>query len=250
MDNTEMSRTVGVSLVSPVYNEEANIVELVHQVEAAMDPSDLNWELILVDDGSTDGSWANIQACCESCAPLRGLRLARNSGQTAAFVAGFRAARGGFIVTLDADLQNDPGDIPGMLQEMKKRNADGAIGIRQDRNDNWVRRWSSLIANSYRRARTDDDTIDTGCSLKVFRAEFLAGFPNFAGMHRYIPSLARLNGAANILQVPVNHRPRLHGVSKYGVWNRLWVGLADVRAVNWMQRRHRLITIAEECGNG
>ncbi|RMH01595.1 MAG: glycosyltransferase [Planctomycetota bacterium] len=245
-----MAERPAVSLVVPVFDEEENLPELAAEIRAALADLDRPWEAILVDDGSRDGSWAVIQAEAAADPRIVGLRFAANRGQTAAFAAGFRAARGELIVTLDADLQNDPADIPRLLAVQAERDADVVLGYRSRRNDNWLRRLSSRIANAYRRWRTRDDTIDTGCSLKVFRARFLRDLPLFTGMHRFLPTLARMAGARRIEQVPVNHRPRTRGVSKYGVWNRLWVGLADVRAVRWMQRRCLGYEIAERTGGG
>ena len=230
-----MESSITASLIAPVFNEEGNIDELVRQIYAAMENSGITWELLLIDDASTDSSWAKITAASAKNSQIRGIRLAHNGGQSGAFSCGFKNACGNLIVTLDADLQNDPEDIPIMLAKLVSENADGVIGYRHNRNDSFSKKLSSKIANAYRRNKTNDATIDTGCSLKVFKREFLDDFPNFSGMHRYIPTLAKLAGAENILQVPVNHRPRLHGVSKYGIWDRLWVGLADVRAVCWMQ---------------
>jgi dolichol-phosphate mannosyltransferase len=243
-----MTSPPAVSLVVPVYDEVENLEELVAQIRAALGAGPPSWEVILVDDGSRDGSWELIAAEGGRDPRVRGLRFAANRGQTAAFAAGFRAARGELVVTLDADLQNDPADIPRMLELQRQRDADVVLGIRSKRNDNFVRRWSSKLANGYRRWRTADDTIDTGCSLKVFRTRFVRDMPLFTGMHRFLPTLARMQGATRIEQTPVNHRPRTRGVSKYGVWNRLWVGLADVSAVRWMQKRHLGYEVAEESG--
>ncbi|KAA3613420.1 MAG: glycosyltransferase [Planctomycetota bacterium] len=243
-----MAHQPEVSLIIPVYNEEENLAELLDQIRTAMAKQTRPWEVLLVDDGSRDGSWPLLQRLCAEVPEARGLRLQQNRGQTAAFAAGFRAAQGRLLVTLDADLQNDPADIPMLLQRQAQEQADAVLGIRRRRNDNWIRRWSSKIANAYRRRRTQDDTIDTGCSLKVFQTQFVRDMPLFTGMHRFLPTLARMQGAQKIVQIEVNHRPRLHGVSKYGVWNRLWVGLADVKAVRWMQRRHLNYQVAEEIG--
>ncbi len=237
-----------VSLVIPVYDEEENLPELIAQIRSALGDGPPSWETLLVDDGSRDGSWSIIAAEGARDPRFRGLRFAANRGQTAAFAAGFRAARGELVVTLDADLQNDPADIPRLLELQRERDADVVLGIRRKRNDNFIRRWSSKLANGYRRWRTQDDTIDTGCSLKVFRTPFVREMPLFTGMHRFLPTLARMQGARRIEQTEVNHRPRTMGVSKYGVWNRLWVGLADVKAVTWMQRRHLGYEVAEESG--
>jgi len=234
-----------VSLVIPVYDEEENLPTLLAEIRAALGTQSRPWEVLLVDDGSRDGSWKLIVAEGAADPHVRGLRFAENRGQTAAFAAGFRAARGELVVTLDADLQNDPADIPRLLDLIEEQGADAVLGIRRRRNDDFLRRLSSKIANAYRRWRTRDDTVDTGCSLKVFRTRYVREMPLFTGLHRFLPTLARMGGARRIHQVEVHHRPRLHGVSKYGVWNRLWVGLADVRAVRWMQARSLQYRIAD-----
>ncbi|TAH35932.1 MAG: glycosyltransferase [Planctomycetota bacterium] len=243
-----MAAAPQLSLVVPVYEEEENLPILFREIRAALEGTGIDFEILAVDDGSGDGSWERIRAETVADARVRGLRFERNCGQTAAFAAGFRAARGGIIVTLDSDLQNDPADIPRMLQVLEERQADVVLGIRRNRHDNLIRRLSSKVANGYRRWRTRDDTVDTGCSLKVFRAPFVREMPLFKGMHRFLPTLARMQGARNIVQIEVNHRPRVHGRSKYGVWNRLWVGLADVGAVRWMQKRHLNYRVAEQAG--
>ena len=243
-----MTDAPDISLVIPLFREEENVDPLVEEIGQALRDLDRSWELVLVDDGSDDGTWTRIRDRAARDPRVRGLRFAANRGQTAAFAAGFRAARGALIVTMDADLQNDPADIPAMVAALERDSADVVLGIRRDRHDNFVRRASSKIANAYRRWRTQDDSVDTGCPLKVFRSEFLDDMPLFTGMHRFFPTLARLRGASKIVQVEVNHRPRLHGESKYGVWNRLWVGLADVRAVRWMQKRNLDYRVAEQVG--
>ena len=241
-----MAAAPRISLVVPVYEEEDNLGPLIGEIREAMEAVAEPWELLLVDDGSRDRSWEIIAREAAADPRLRGLRFRHNAGQTAAFVAGFRAARGDLLVTLDADRQNDPADIPRLLEIQAREEADAVLGIRRHRHDSLLRRWASRIANAWRRWRTRDDTVDTGCSLKVFRRVFLVDLPRFHGMHRYLPTLARLAGAEHIVQVPVNHRPRVAGESKYGIWDRLWVGIADVRAVRWMQKRAIRYEVAEE----
>jgi glycosyltransferase involved in cell wall biosynthesis len=160
--------------------------------------------------------------------------MPRNSGQSAALAAGFRLARGSSVVTLDADLQNDPADIPRVLAAL-----DGVAmvsGIRRNRRDDWLRRVSSRIANRVRRAALDDGVTDVGCSLKAYRVEYLRRIPAFNGFHRFLPALVQMAGGS-VREVDVAHRPRVHGTSKYGVGNRLWRGLVDLAGVRWMRRR-------------
>jgi glycosyltransferase involved in cell wall biosynthesis len=159
-----------------------------------------------------------------------------NTGQSAAFDAGFRLARGGLVVTLDADLQNDPADIPRLVARLEETGADAVIGVRASRRDTLVRRVSSRIGNSVRNALTRDRVTDTGCSLKVYRRHAIAGIKMFRGMHRFLPTLIRIEGH-EVLELPVGHRERRHGVSKYGIANRALSGLADVLAVRWMSAR-------------
>jgi glycosyltransferase involved in cell wall biosynthesis len=224
-----------LSLVVPAYNEVENVPVLVEEIRAALAPAGLDWELLLVDDGSTDGTLDAMRRAAGEDPRVRVLRHRRNAGQTAALATGFRAARGAVVVTLDADLQNDPADIPRLLAELE-RGFDVVSGVRTDRRDTLVRRASSRIANAVRNWATDEAITDVGCSLKAYRAEFLADLPLFTGMHRFLPTLVRWNGA-RVTEIPVRHRPRLHGVAKYGIGNRLFRALADLVAVRWMRRR-------------
>jgi glycosyltransferase involved in cell wall biosynthesis len=224
-----------LSLVVPAYNEAENLPELVAEIRAALEPTGLGWELLVVDDGSTDATPAVLAGLAASEPRLRTLRHRRNAGQSAALAAGFRAARGNLVATLDADLQNDPADLPRLLAELE-RGFDAVSGVRVDRRDDWVRRASSRIANAVRNWATDERITDVGCSLKVYRAEFLRDLPMFTGMHRFLPTLVRWNGA-RVTEVPVRHRPRRHGTGKYGIGNRLFRALADLMAVRWMRRR-------------
>ncbi|RMG86780.1 MAG: glycosyltransferase [Candidatus Dadabacteria bacterium] len=166
---------------------------------------------------------------------VRIVALDRNWGLTAAMDAGFRAARGEVVVTLDTDLQNDPADIPRLLGHLDR--ADVVVGIRANRRDPFVKRVSSRIANAIRNRVTHDDIVDTGCSLKVYRKAFLDRLKLYTGLHRFLPTLLKLEGA-RVVQVPVNHRPRRYGKAKYHLWNRLVGPLLDLFAVRWMQKRH------------
>lgn len=231
-----------LSVVVPLYNEEENLPILAGEIAAALEPAGVDYELIFVDDGSTDESPAMLRRIAAADPRVRILRLRRNSGQSAALAAGFHLARGRTVATLDADLQNDPADLPRLLAELDATEGgdggpwDVVCGIRTDRRDSWVRRISSRIANRVRNWATDESITDVGCTLRVVRAELLHDLPMFTGMHRFLPTLLRLAGA-RIKEVPVRHRPRLHGVPKYGIRNRLFRALADLAAVRWMQRR-------------
>jgi glycosyltransferase involved in cell wall biosynthesis len=169
----------------------------------------------------------------------------QRAGQTAAFAAGFSAARGRVIVTLDADLQNDPADIPGLVGELERSGAAAVAGYRLDRRDNAWKRLQSRIANGVRNRLNRETIRDTGCSLKAFRADVLRGLPLFNGMHRFLPTLVRMGGE-RVTEVPVHHRPRRFGKTKYGMWNRAWRALVDALAVRWMQRRVLRYRVREE----
>jgi glycosyltransferase involved in cell wall biosynthesis len=232
-----MGRTVTapeISIVIPVYNEEENLPILAAEIHGAMRPLGRPYEVIYVDDGSTDGSPGVLLELAREDPATRVVRQRRNAGQTAALDAGFRFARGGIVVTLDADLQNDPADIPRLLAAME--GYDVVSGVRARRRDTWVRKASSRIANRVRNRLTHDDVTDVGCTLRACRAEFLRGIPVFTGMHRFLPTLLAMAGARKT-EIPVNHRPRLHGQPKYNISNRLWRALADLFAVRWMQKR-------------
>jgi glycosyltransferase involved in cell wall biosynthesis len=223
-----------LSIVIPLFNEAENLEPLAVELAAALEGLAYPYEVLLVDDGSTDHSPAVLRRLAAADPRLRILRQAENRGQSAAFAAGFRLARGELIATLDADLQNDPADLPRMLAELD--DCDVVCGVRTDRHDSFVRRASSRIANGVRNRLTGESITDVGCSLRVMRAAHARQAPLFDGMHRFLPTLLRMDGA-RIKEIPVRHRPRLRGVSKYGIHNRLWRALADLFAVRWMQRR-------------
>jgi dolichol-phosphate mannosyltransferase len=233
-----------ISIVIPVYNEEESLPLLAAEIHGALRPLGRPYEVIYVDDGSTDGSPGVLLELARQDPATRVIRQRRNSGQTAALDAGFRFARGAIVVTLDADLQNDPADIPRLLAAMNG-GYDVVSGVRAHRRDTWVRKASSRIANGVRNRLTHDHVADVGCTLRACRAEFLRGIPVFTGMHRFLPTLLKLAGA-RATEIPVNHRPRLHGQPKYNISNRLWRALADLFAVRWMQKRWIDRRLAEE----
>jgi len=227
--------TLELSVVVPVYNERPNLEPLVRELNEVLKPETRPLEIILVDDGSNDGSADAIDRLAASHAHVCGVHFRENRGQTAAFDAGFKVARGRFVVTMDADLQNDPADIEKLLEAL--RDHDAAVGFRANRADSWVRRFSSRIANGVRNRLSGDDIVDTGCSLKVFRRECLRSLKLYTGMHRFFPTLLRIEGY-RVAQIPVNHRPRRAGRSKYGIGNRVFTTFADLLAVRWMKKRH------------
>ena len=192
------------------------------------------FEIIYVDDGSTDGSSQILDRLGAEHSSVIVLHFDRNYGQSSAFDAGFKRSAGALVVTMDGDLQNDPGDIGTLLAYADKY--DLVCGWRTDRHDSLARKISSRVANAVRSAVTGDRVHDTGCSLKVFRREVVEKLQLFVGMHRFFPALALMHGFT-VTEVPVRHHPRMHGVSKYGVGNRLFKGLYDLLAVRWMQDR-------------
>ncbi len=232
-----------ISLVIPVYNEEENLPVLAAEIRAALEPVGRPYEVILVDDGSTDATPEVMRRLAREDPRVRILRQRRNSGQSAALDAGFRHARGGTVVTLDADLQNDPADIPRLLDRME--GFDVVSGVRARRQDDWVRRVSSKIANRVRNRVTHESVTDVGCTLRAMRTEFVQRIPVFNGMHRFLPTLLRMEGA-RVTEVPVNHRPRLHGQPKYNIRNRAFRALVDLFGVRWMQKRWIDRRLAEE----
>jgi glycosyltransferase involved in cell wall biosynthesis len=223
-----------LSVVVPFYDEEDNVEPLHAELDRALGGVEGGIEFVYVDDGSRDGSPARLAELAKRDPRVRVVTLLRNSGQSAALDAGFRAVRGEVTVTLDADLQNDPADIPRLLAGLE--GADVVNGVRENRRDGFVRRLSSRIGNGFRNRMTHESVTDVGCSLRAMRTRYLRGVKMYRGMHRFLPTLLRLEGA-RVVEVPVNHRPRRHGRSKYGIANRLFVGLADVFAVRWMQSR-------------
>jgi len=224
-----------LSIIIPAYNEEENLPVLLGEIHQALEPLGKDYEVLVVDDGSTDRTLEVVRELAADDPRLRILRLTRNSGQSAALDAGFRHARAPVLATLDADLQNDPADLPQMLAKLEE-GWDVVSGIRTQRRDTWVRRVSSKIANGVRNRLTHESVTDVGCTLRVYRKEHTDRIFLFTGLHRFLPTLLRMAGA-RVTEVPVRHRPRLHGEPKYNIRNRVWKALADLFAVRWMQSR-------------
>lgn len=234
------------SVVIPLKNEESNIIELIDELEPIMNSLGKSWELICIDDGSTDNTKALLKDLAKKKHYLKPIIFKRNYGQSSAFQAGFDAARGEIVITMDGDRQNDPADIPKLEKLMK--NCDLACGIRQKRKDPWNKRWISKIANRVRRWFCHDGVQDTGCSLKMYKKSCLKKIKMYNGMHRFLPALFTIEGF-RIAETPVNHRERVKGVSKYNIFNRSFNTIADLLAVNWMKRRHLNFQI-DEAENG
>jgi glycosyltransferase involved in cell wall biosynthesis len=234
-----------LSLIAPVYNEVENLRALHARVVEVL-AGKVAFELVLVDDGSRDGSGELIRELAAADPRVRGVLFERNCGQTAATAAGLAYARGRLLATIDADMQNDPGDLPGMLERLGQH--DAVVGFRIKRNDNLVRRVSSRVANRLRNWISQDQIRDTGCSLKLFRAEAIRSIPLFEGMHRFLPTLLRYHGFS-VIEHGVSHHPRTQGVSKYGVWNRAFKAARDLFAVRWMRGRRLVIPVREVVGS-
>ncbi|GIK23651.1 MAG: glycosyltransferase family 2 protein [Rhodocyclaceae bacterium] len=225
------------SIVIPVYNEAENIEPMVREIQAAFQGKAEPYEVIFVDDASSDDSPAVLQRLTsETGGVVRSLRHRRNFGQSAAVATGFRAARGEWVGTLDGDGQNDPADLPHMLDEARRLKVDCVTGVRAKRQDSFIRKFSSRVANRFRDAITGDRVADSGCGVRVLRTACALELPVFNGLHRFVPTLLRAKGYS-VSEVPVNHRPRLRGVSKYGVHNRLWRGIRDCFGVRWFSVR-------------
>ncbi len=235
--------TIEISIVVPVYNERENLVLLDQEITKSIKPLNKNYEVILVDDGSTDGSSELIRVLQEKNSTIRLIRFGHNHGQTAAFAAGFDKARGDIIITMDADLQNSPSDIPLLLTAIK--DYDVVCGWRHKRNDPWIKKISSKVANSVRNSLSDESIADTGCSLKAFRRECFKDIKLYNGMHRFFPTLMRMEGFS-VTQVKVGHYPRIHGHSKYNIRNRLFASFKDLLAIRWMKKRQLNYDIIEE----
>lgn len=222
--------TPDFSLVIPLYNEEDNVAILQREIGEAL--AGRNYELILVDDGSSDATVSRIERSPE----VRVLEFEKNAGQSAAMIAGITAVRGGVIVLLDGDLQNDPKDIPRLLEEITK-GADLVCGYRAKRRDTVVKKITSRVANFVRSRFVGDGVRDTGCTLKAMRRECATALVPFKGVHRFIPALVK-NAGYKIVEIPVNHRARQYGVSKYGLGNRAIKATTDMLGVRWLQSRY------------
>ncbi len=230
-----------LTLVVPALNEQDSLTGLYRRVVEVFGRRD-DWELVIVDDGSTDETSDVIHRIVDMDPRVVGVVLERRCGQSTAMAVGIRQARGRLIATLDADLQNDPADLPAMIAALGQH--DAVAGYRVGRKDGFLRLLCSRIANRIRDRVSGDHVRDTGCSLKVFRSEAIRSVPWFEGMHRFLPTLLRFRGYS-VIEVPVSHHPRRAGVSKYGIRNRAWCSFLDLLAVRWMRRRMRRPVIGE-----
>ncbi|MDP3786962.1 MAG: glycosyltransferase family 2 protein [Candidatus Omnitrophota bacterium] len=224
-----------ISVIIPVYNEEENLPILAERLFFVLRKLGGEFEVIFVDDGSTDKSLAVMRGLRDTYPQVRIIKFERNCGQTAAFDCGFKVAKGAMVVTLDADLQNDPNDIPKMIEKLK--NCDMVYGWRRKRRDPLLKLISSKIANYIRNKLSGEDIKDTGCSLKAYKKDCLNNLKLYNGMHRFLPTLVKLEGF-KVAEVEVSHHPRKYGKSKYNVRKRLIWPFLDLLAVSWMKKRH------------
>jgi len=238
---SETAEEIPLSIVVPVFNEKENVRPLIGEIRSAIQGR-VVYEIVYVDDGSDDGTLQVLEALVRTGAPdLRVVAHESRRGQSSAIVTGIRAARGTWITTLDGDGQNDPSDIPRLFETVTAAHESdpGVVciaGIRIGRKDTLVRRWSSRVANTIRRGILGDGIPDTGCGLKIFQRRAFLALPHFDHIHRFIPALFQFSGG-NVLTANVSHRPRIRGISKYGIANRLWVGIIDLAGVCWLRSR-------------
>lgn len=234
------------SLVVPIYNEEENVQNLLAEVAEVLLPHG-PFEALLVDDGSKDRSLQRMREWKQAHAAhwLRIVVLAKNSGQSAAVMAGVEQARSPIVTTMDGDMQNDPRDLPAMVARVQGGECDAVVGVRRKRQDTWTRRVSSRIGNGVRNWLTGDRVTDAACGIKAIRREFWLRAPKFVGMHRFMATLVRYQGG-RVVEVDVNHRPRAAGTAKYGIGNRIWKGLRDCFAMRWLRTRILMHRVHEE----
>lgn len=241
-----MNDTPEISLVIPCYNEQDNLRALVAAIREALDPTRLPYEVIITDDCSKDRSWEILRELTGSDPRIRAQRFAFNCGESAASFAGMKAARGKYIVTLDADLQNDPKDLPKFLEALK--HFDCVCGTRvkaRGEGDHFIRVASSRIANGIRNRLSGEHISDAGCTYRAFRRECIDHLKFFKGMHRFLPTLFKIEGYT-VTEVEVRNHPRFAGKSNYGVWNRLFASFYDLLAVRWMKKRMFRYEIADQ----
>jgi len=226
---------IDISVVVPVYNEEENLPVLIPQIAEVLKPLGKTYEMIFVDDGSKDRSRPLLKKMALEYPQIRLLGFKKNCGETAAGAAGIKEARGKIVITIDADLQNDPKDIPKMLDYLKEY--DMVTGWRQKREDSWVKRITSKIANGIRNSLSGEQIQDSGCTFRAYKRECLQEIKLYKGMHRFLPTLVKMEGY-RVIEIPIAHHPRKFGVSKYTTWNRMWRAFVDLLAVKWMKSRH------------
>lgn len=231
-----MTQSPEISVILPGYNEADNIDAMLAQVDAALNGVGRPFEILYVDDGSTDDSMDKLERAKARYHNLRVLRHHANFGQSAGIFSGIEAARGELVVTMDADLQNDPADLPAMLELLNHQQVDAVCGVRQKRQDKGMKIFVGLVANRVRRRALNDAITDAGCSMRVMRRGALGQLPAFRALHRFLPTIMMIHGF-KVIEMPVSHRAREAGLSKYGVGNRVWVGIYDIWGLWWYRRR-------------
>jgi glycosyltransferase involved in cell wall biosynthesis len=240
----ESGVSMEISVILPCFNEAESVAELTAELNTVLDRLGQASEILFVNDASTDDTLDVLKALQQRYPRVHIINHQQRLGQSAGHASGFRLARGTQIITMDADGQNDPSDIPRLLAALE--HADAACGIRRRRQDVWVKRVSSRLANGFRNVITREHITDAGCAYRALRRSVLAEIPVFNGMHRFLPTLLRMQGY-RVIEMDVNHRPRHAGVSKYGINNRLWRGLIDCMAIRWLQSRavpgHRVLSV-------
>lgn len=240
-----------LSIIIPIYNEMLNVNTLALEIIGALKNQISNYEIVFINDGSTDETATALNELVTAYTSIRFITHKKNYGQSIAVITGVKHAKGEWIATLDGDGQNDPNDIVKLIEIAMQQHPQKNIliaGHRQKRQDNWSKKISTKIANTIRSKLLKDNCPDTGCGLKVFQRDFFLSLPHFNHMHRFLPALTRRAGG-KIINVPVNHRPRMRGQSKYGIWNRLWVGIDDLLGVAWLIRRGACAEIIEIANN-
>jgi dolichol-phosphate mannosyltransferase len=231
---TKVVNRVELSVVVPIYNEKENLSHLYNTLTEALENRVSSYEILCVDDGSVDGSSVLLDQMSEADHRFKVIHFEQNCGQTAAIYGGIKKASGRYIALMDGDLQTDPRDIFTLMPYLEKY--DFANGMRVKRQDTLLKKISSRIGNGVRNWITGDKIYDTGCPMKLFKREVASSFYLYEGFHRFLPTLARMNGY-QVVEVPVSHKDRAFGVSKYGVWNRAFVGLMDAIVIGWLRKR-------------
>ncbi|NIA07498.1 MAG: glycosyltransferase [Actinobacteria bacterium] len=227
--------SVDISVISPAYNEQECLADLCRELNETLSAMGRSYEIIIVNDCSEDDSLNVLRGLKGNYPALRVLTMGKRTGQTACMEAGFLTARGKYVVTIDADLQNDPADIPAMIELLDTNKADMVTGHRHKRQDHWLRKLSTKVANRVRNWLNHETISDSACALKAYKHEIIPKLKLYEGLHRFMTTIVAMNGF-RVVEIPVNHRPRTRGVTKYGLWNRVFRSLRAAFAVRWMQR--------------
>jgi glycosyltransferase involved in cell wall biosynthesis len=243
MSETILTDNIDLSVVIPIYNERENLVPLEKELQDHLGNLNIDYEILFIDDGSQDGSAQLIKELQSRNPRIRLIQFKKYAGQSDAFAAGFKLAKGRIIVTMDADLQNNPEDISLLIDSIG--DYDVVCGWRHKRNDPWIRKISSKIANNVRNCISEESIADNGCSLKAFRRECFDGLKLYKGMHRFFPTLMKMRGF-RVTEVKVGHRPRLHGQSKYNIRNRRASSFLDLLVIRWMKKRQLTYELIKE----